>query len=436
MIARSAVVWTMKYGLPGLGLRIAGRRGELISRLVVDRTLRDDPFPAYDEIRAAGPLIHGRFVDATAHYAIANELLRSDIFQAGPTPAPSARLARLLDAALDPRALGPDDPPSLIAISGVQHARLRKLVSHAFTPRAIAALSTRVEEIAHQLLDELADRERFDLVDSYAALLPVTVITEILGVPASMRRQFLHWINHAALALEPALPWRDYRLAEAANRQSHAWFDEHIARLRRDPGDDLLSRMIQAVDGSDRLTDTELRVTALLVLGAGFETTVNLIGNAVALLLTHPAQLERLRAEPGGWPNAVEEVLRHDSPIQVTLRTPSVDTPVAGIPVPAGRPVVIMLAGANRDPAQFPDPHRFDTTRPNARDHLAFSAGPHFCLGAQLARLEAATALRVLFDRFPNLTLTAQPTRRTTRVLRGYHHLPVSQTQPARALPQ
>src|SRR5262249_36612290 len=205
------------------------------------------------------------------------------------------------------------------------------------------------------------------------------------------------------------------------------WFDEHIARLRAQPGEDLLSRMIQArvaAVGSDRLTDTELRVTALLVLGAGFETTVNLIGNAVALLLAHPDQLERLRREPESWPNAVEEVLRHDSPVQVTLRAPSADTTVAGIPVPAGRPVVIMLAGANRDPDTFPDPHRFDTQRPNARDHLAFSAGPHFCLGAQLARLEATTALRVLFERLPDLTLAARPTRRPTPVLHAYRQLP------------
>lgn len=428
MIARSAVVWTIKYGVPGLAMRIAARRGELISRVIVDPTLRDDPFPAYDEIRAAGALAHGRFLSATASYPIANELLRSDVFLAGPTPEPSPLLARLLAAALDPTAPGPDDPPSLLAIAPPQHTRLRRLVAHAFTPRAIAALSTRVEELANELLDDIMarDTDGFDLIDSYAALLPVTVIAEILGVPASMRRQFLSWVNHAALALEPGLAWRDFRRAEAAIQHSHAWFDQHIAKLRREPGDDLLSRMIQAGDGSDRLSDSELRATALLVLGAGFETTVNLIGNAVALLLAHPDQLARLTQEPEGWPNAIEEVLRYDSPVQITLRTPRVDTSVAGTPIPAGRPVIIMLAGADRDPDTFPDPHRFDTTRPNARDHLAFSAGPHFCLGAQLARLEASTALRALFERLPNLTLDGQPTRRSTKVLRGYQHLTLS----------
>jgi cytochrome P450 len=422
---RSALVWTIKYGLPGLGMRISGRRGELISRLVVDPSLRDNPFPVYDQIRAEGPLAKGRFVNATARYAVANELLRSEIFMAGPTPAPTARLGRLLDRALDPRAIGPDDPPSLLAIGGDRHARLRKLVSRAFTPRAIAALSARVEELAHELVDGI-EAGGFDLIGSYAAELPVTVIAEILGVPTGMRRQFRGWVDEVALQLEPALSWRDYRRADAATRASHAWLDQHIARLRREPGDDLLSRMIQAADGSDRLTDTELRVTALLVLGAGFETTVNLIGNAVALLLAHPDQLSRLQEEPEGWPNAVEEVLRIDSPVQVTLRSPSVDTTVAGVPVPAGRPVVIILGGANRDPETFPDPGRFDTTRANAREHLGFSAGAHFCLGAQLARLEAATALRVLFDRFPSLHLDGQPTRRGTRVLRGYQHLPLS----------
>lgn len=427
MIARSAATWALKYGLPGLALRIAARRGELIARLVRDPGLRDDPFPAYDEIRAAGALAHGRFVSATASYATAHELLRSDIFLPGPTRSPSSRVDRLLSAVVDQRALGPDDPPSLIAIGPPQHTRLRRLVSHAFTPRAIAALSARVEEVAHQLLDAIAAGKprTFDLIGSYAALLPVTVIAEILGVPTTMRHQFLGWVNHAALGLEPGLSWREYRRAHAAMRHSHAWLDRHIARLRRHPSDDLLSRMIQAVDGSDRLSDTELRSTALLVLGAGFETTLNLIGNAVALLLAHPDQLARLTAEPAGWANAVDEVLRHDSPVQMTLRISRTDTEVAGIPVPAGRPVAIMLGGANRDPNIFADPHRFDITRPNAREHLAFSSGPHFCLGAQLARMEATIALRALFEQFPDLTLDGPPTRRSTRVLRGYQHLPL-----------
>ncbi|GAA4537688.1 cytochrome P450 [Amycolatopsis samaneae] len=425
--ARSATAWVLKYGLTGLALRLGARQGDLLARSVVEPARRADPFPTYDEIRARGPLLTGRFVAGTASHAAANEILRSDRFLASPAVAPTKSLNRLLESLTDPHALGPVDPPSLLAISAPEHTRIRKLVAYAFTPRAINALSARVQELADGMLDTIAagNPSTVDLIDAYASLLPVTVIAEILGVPEELRQPFVKIVNEAALSLEPGLSYRDYRRATEATREGHRFLDEHIARLRRDPGDDLLSRMIAAADGSDRLSDTELRVTALLVLGAGFETTVNLIGNAVALLLAHPDQLDRLKAEPEGWANAVEEVLRYESPVQVTLRVSTADTTVAGLPVREGQAVVVMLGGANRDPAVFPEPNRFDTTRANAREHLAFSAGPHFCLGAQLARLEGATALRTLFERFPDLALDGTPTRRGTRVLRGYRRLPV-----------
>jgi cytochrome P450 len=201
---------------------------------------------------------------------------------------------------------------------------------------------------------------------------------------------------------------------------------DHIATLRRNPGDDLLSELVKINQDGDRLSDEELRVNTLLLLGAGFETTVNLIGNAVALLLEHRDQLEALQADPSGWPNAVDEVLRYDSPVQVTVRVANRATEVAGEPVPAGRAFVLMLGAANRDPEVFSDPDRFDVTRPDARLHLAFSAGIHYCLGAQLARLEAAIALQTLFERFPDLALAGTPVRRGTRVLHGFEHLPVA----------
>ena len=430
---RSATAWAIRYGLPGLVIRTSARRGDLIARTTVDPVLLADPFEAYDEMRARCPIVANRGISATAHHHVANRILRDDAFLAGPAPAPTRLLERVLSAAIDPRALGPSDPPSLLAIHPPQHARIRKLVSHAFTPRSIAALAPRIQDVAGELLDHVATGpERFDLIGDYAALLPVTVIAEIIGVPAGMRRQFLEWGNQAALTLDPGLSWRDYRSAERAIRESHDWLDLHIARLRRHPGSDLLSQLIAVRDGSDRLSDTELRVTTLLLLGAGFETTVNLIGNAVRLLLAHPDQLAALREKPEGWGNAVDEVLRYDSPVQITLRTAKADTEVAGQTIRAGRSVVVSLGGANRDPAVFTDPHRFDVTRPNAREHLAFSAGIHYCLGAQLARLEASIALQALFERFPSLALSGTPTRRGTRVLRGYEHLPVARaTQPS-----
>lgn len=424
---RSATVWTIRYGLPGMVIRAAARRGDLISRLVADPALRADPYPGYDQLRAHGELASNAVVSATTTHRVASAILRDEHFLASPGTGMSGPLDRVLTAAIDPKALGPVDPPSLLAIHPPRHTRIRKLVSRAFTPRAIAGLTERIREVADELLDRIeAGPDTFDLVDAYAARLPVTVIAEILGVPAGMRADFLRWGNEAAATLDPDLRWREFRRADRALRDINAWFVQHLAQLRREPGDNLLSRLVHISDNGDRLTEVELRVTAMLLLGAGFETTVNLIGNAVTLLLEHPDQLAALRADPSGWPNAVEEVLRYDSPVQVTLRLAGQATEIAGQPVPARRGVIVMLGGANRDPAVFTDPHTFDIGRTNARDHLAFSAGIHYCLGAQLARLESTIALRALFDRFNHLQLHGTPQRRRTRVLRGYARLPLS----------
>jgi cytochrome P450 len=184
-------------------------------------------------------------------------------------------------------------------------------------------------------------------------------------------------------------------------------------------------RSADALPEGERPSPVELRMIALLVLGAGFETTVNLISNAVARLDEHPDQRDRCLADPALWDNAVEEVLRHDSPVQLTGRTAVRDTSVAGVDLPAGTTVLLLLGGANRDPAVFEDPDRLDVTRPNAAEHLAFSLGAHFCLGAQLARLEARVALRELYARYPRLRVAGTPVRKQTQVLRGYEHLPV-----------
>jgi len=424
--ARSALVWGIRFGLPGFGLRTAARRGDLISRITADPQLRADPFAAYDELRAQGPLPRNRFVAATSSHAAAVSILRGEEFEAGQQPLESGLLGRLVTAAMDPQTRGPLDPPSLLAIHPPQHSRIRKLASRAFSAKAVAAYEGRVRDIADELLARVADRGgSFDLIESYASLLPVTVIAEILGVPTENRREFLAWGNDAALLLDPDLSWRQYRRAAEGTRLLVRWFGGHIDRLRENPGDDLLSRLVHLTEDGDRLSDEELLAMGMLLLVAGFETTVNLIGNGAALLLRHPDQLARLRAEPGGWAGAVEEILRYDSPVQATLRTARSDTKVSGVAVTAGQPVVVMLGGANRDPDVFGDPHAFDVTRANARDHLAFSSGIHYCIGAQLARLEGAVALRALFERFGEVTLDGPPSRRGTRVLRGYQRLPL-----------
>jgi cytochrome P450 len=214
-------------------------------------------------------------------------------------------------------------------------------------------------------------------------------------------------------------------VAEGELAAMQRWMTGHLEHLRREPGDNVLSALVHSRSAEGRLTEDELTSTALLVLAAGFETTVNLIGNGAALLTAHPQQLEVLRSEPARWTNAVDEVLRHDSPVQRTGRIAHRDTTVAGEPVRAGTAIVIQLGGANRDPAVFADPNRFDITRANAADHVAFSSGIHYCIGAGLARMEGEVGLRALFDRFPDLAPTAPPHRRPTRVLRGFDAMPV-----------
>jgi cytochrome P450 len=424
---RELAAWSVAHGLQRRFLRRAAARGDLMARLATDPAYYDDPYPSYERLRATGRIVRNGFVAGTVDHAVANAILRSDDFSTGQGQAElPAPLRRLHTMVRDPDTLSPVDPPSMLVVDPPVHTRYRRLVARAFTARKVGRMADRVQDVADRLLDDLESEPAFDLVDRYAAQLPVAVIADILGVPDDERSQVLGWGNHAATTLDPGLSWRQYREASAALREMHTWFARHLERLRRDPGDDLLSQVIQDPEAVD-LSQIELHAIGLLVLGAGFETTVNLIGNAVALLDEHPDQLGWLQ-EGGsdGWADAVEEVLRYDTPVQLTMRSAVRDTEVAGEQVRAGEPVLVYLGGANRDPAVFADPDDFDVRRSNAGEHVAFSAGVHFCLGASLARLEATVALRSLYGRYPDLHVAGRPERRTTRVLRGWEHLPVS----------
>jgi cytochrome P450 len=425
---RSFVTWSLTHGVQRRGLVHAARRGDLSAQLISDPATAVDPFAHYERMRQHGPILSGAALSSTVDHAAANHILRSEDFGTGAGHAELPPfLRRAFERAADPYALSPVDPPSLLALDPPRHTWHRKLVSRAFTARRIAQLHETIERVAEELLDEIEQDPRggpFDLVERYAGRLPVAVIAQMLGVPAHEHDRLLEWGNRAAVTLDPGLTFAGYRDAESALRRMHHWFDEHVARLRRAPGDDLLSQLA-VLEGVEALTPLELRAIGLLVLGAGFETTVNLIGNAVVDLEAHPEQRALVLAEPERWPDVVEEVLRFDSPVQLTMRSALRDTVVAGAPVRAGTAMLVLLGGANRDPQVFADPARFDITRPNADQHLAFSAGVHFCLGASLARLEASTALRALYTRFPDLELAGTPARRGTRVLRGWEHVPV-----------
>ncbi|WP_308282881.1 cytochrome P450 [Pseudonocardia nigra] len=428
---RRAMRWGVRHGLIARAVQKKLQTGDLGVRLMADPVAIADPFPHYDALRAQGRLVDNGLVLNTAHHDLATAVLRSADFgvveaPSGPAPAP----LRLAVRAAGRGPLGPVEPPSMLAVDPPDHTRYRKLVTRAFSARVVAALRSRTEEIATELLDTMAARAgtdggRADLIDDYASLLPATVIAEMLGAPVEMRRQFLDWGAGAALSLDAGLTYRDFRRSERDLESLHRWMLGHFAHIRRNPGDNILSALVHAHDEEGRLTEDELSSIAMLLLAAGFETTVNLIGNGAALLTAHPEQLELLRAEPSHWPGAVDEVLRYDSPVQRTGRVAQRDTEVAGERVRRGRVVVTLLGGANRDPAVFTDPHRFDVTRENAGSHVAFSSGIHYCLGAGLAKMEGEVGLRALFDRFPALTPAAPPHRRPTRVLRGYDAMPV-----------
>lgn len=426
---RTAVRWTLQHGLPRMLMRRAARAGDPQARLIVDPSTRDNPFVLHDAVRARGPIVRGRLTYVTATHSVVREVLRSEDFRAGDISAVFPwPLNRVYDWAHDPSILHPIEPPSLLAVEPPEHTRYRRQVSRVFTARAVEGLRPRIQVLADELLDTLATRDprgTVDLVDRFATLFPVTVIAEILGVPQAERAEVLAYGGGAAPSLDLGLSWHEYRHVDESLRAFDAWLGKHLQRLRHNPGTDLLSQLVTLDDDGDRLSEAELRATAGLLLAAGFETTVNLLGSGTELLLRHPAQLAVLNDEPGGWPNAVEEILRVESPVQLTARSALRETEVAGTVVPAGQRVVTLLAGANRDPAVFTDPHTFDVQRPNAKDHLSFSGGRHYCLGASLARLEGEIGLRTLFQRFPDIALAPGATRRRTRVLRGWEHLPV-----------
>ncbi|SOD94408.1 cytochrome P450 [Blastococcus haudaquaticus] len=429
--ARTVVRWGVRHGLPAVLLDRGARGGDPVGRLLRNPAVRDDPHPLYEELRARGSLSPSSIGLVTASHAVASEILRSDRFGVGWDRSQAPRLIRwALRFGDELDATGVAEPPSMLVVDPPDHTRFRRLVGRAFTPRATAAFEPVVQRTADTLLDAL-ERDpgtrsgEIDLIDAYAAQLPVLVIADLLGVPTERRADFLRWGAAAAATLDPGLPFRRYVAAERALRAMHAFLREHFARLRRDPGDDLVSRLVGLPD-DEALTERELHATVMLLLGAGFETTMNLLGNGVALLDAHREQWEALRVAPTGWDGAVEEILRFDSPVQLTGRTVKDGGTLAGRPVRAGTRVTVLLGAANRDPEVFREPGRFDVGRANARDHLAFSAGIHYCVGAGLARLEGVVGLRTLSERFPHLRVTGRPVRRDLRTLRGFEHLPVT----------
>lgn len=319
-----------------------------------------------------------------------------------------------------------DVPKSMLGSDPPDHTRLRTLVNKAFTPRTIRQLTSRIHELVDGLLDDVEHRGEMEAITEFAYPLPITVIAEMLGVPSVDRDFFRDASQKIAVALGPIEDMQVAMRALEGRNQLIEYFNALIPQRRADPRDDLLTALLQVEDAGDVLSHGELLAMLLLLLVAGHETTVNLIGNGLLALLRHPDQLERLRTEDGIGRQAVEELLRYDSPVQMTGRIAKVDVEVGGVEIKAGQFVSTIVASANRDPEVFTDPDTLDLTR-DPCNHLSFSAGIHFCLGAQLARLEGQIALTTIAKRFPNVALATEDlTWRPAPILRGLEALPVT----------
>ncbi|HEY6795316.1 MAG TPA: cytochrome P450, partial [Kineosporiaceae bacterium] len=295
--------WFPRHGLARVAIARSARGGDLRARMMGDASAVAEPFAMYEQIRRQGRLVQGRLMRTTVDHEICGQILRSDAFG---SPVNLARMPRPLRALAgifsDQLTLGPVDPPSMLVVDPPDHTRYRRLVSRVFTPRAVEALRRRIEEISDETLDDVAARGAsgavVDLVPTLAAPLPVTVIAEVLGIPVDRRDELLRWAGGVAPALDIGLRYREFVNVERSTRAFNQFMHEHLERLAQQPGDDILSRLVALEADGERLTHVEVMAVAGLLLGAGFETTVNLIGNGVVTLLRHPDQLRRLRDDP------------------------------------------------------------------------------------------------------------------------------------------
>lgn len=399
-----------------------------VDQAVANPEVRIDPYAQYAEWRARGPLFYDSAwngwtvtgYDAVAALLRDNRLGadRSDIFFGS---LDSTRRANLTYLARIQRAMMLfADPP--------RHTRLRGLVNRAFTPRVVMSLRDAIQQVVDGLLDAVANQGTMDLIQDLAYPLPTMVIAKLLGVPPDDRVQLKAWSDDFARfigggAMDQEIPER----ADASVRAMSAYLKEIVAAKRRAPGVDLISGLLGAAERGDVLDEDELYATCILVLIAGHETTTNLIGNGVLALLLHPGERSRLLAEPALMSGAIDEILRYDSPVQVTSRVVRESFNWQGHAFELGQFVDLWLGAANRDPARFPEPDRFDISRADNR-HLAFGYGAHFCVGAPLARLEGKLAVSALLCRFGDMSLAGDGQSllyHDTTVFRALTTLPV-----------
>ncbi|MET7309335.1 cytochrome P450 [Streptomyces sp. NPDC005571] len=401
--------------------------GKLIGALMSAEG-KSNPYPIYREARELGPVTQIAphwFLVST--YAEVREAMRSSAYLKNrysnvDEKQQAVRRAHRSIQLFDESVLLQDAP---------EHGRMRKVLGEAFTPRRIAAMEGKIQQVVDQLLDALAERasagQVVDFMEDFAVRVPLTVICDLMGVPREDWSRFRPLAVDLNATLEMLTDEPQLAAADAAAAELDTYFSDLIERRRAEPRDDLISILLTAADGeAGQLDSRELLANLELLLVAGFETTTNLLGNALAVLFDHPEVRENLLAGKFTYSQFIEEVLRFDAPVQHMIR--SAGEPgmkLAGVPIPVGAELVMLMGSANRDPLRFPDPDTFNPARPDNQP-LSFGGGAHYCIAAGLARLEGATALSRLLARFPRITRVGTPIRADRHGLRGFRELPVA----------
>jgi len=387
---------------------------------------RNNPYPLLEELRTKEPIHRDEQLKRwflTRHDDV-DRVVNDRTMSADPRKAGPDTYMNLFRGEL-----GTDDAdyqPSILFLDPPDHTRLRGLVTKAFTPRSIEKMRPRIQEIVDELLDAVAGEDSFDLMDKFAMPLPTIVIAEMLGVDPADQADFKRWSDDSVMGFNPMLTEEERKVVEAAGNAMYEYLVAAVEKRRNEPGDDLISSMIAVEEAGDQLTNQEIVTMSSLLLAAGNVTTTDLIGNGVLAFLKHPKELQKLRNDPSLIKNGVEEILRYDGPVVNTGRIVIEDSvDIDGCPIPKGDSILTSLAGANHDPAVYPDPDVFNITREDTHHH-AFGGGIHYCLGAPLARIEAEVALGTLFGRFPHLRLADEPLEyRRLPTFRGLIRLPV-----------
>jgi len=364
---------------------------------------RDDPYPMYAEMRERAPWLRSSLTRGwvVSRYDDVVAVLRDSRFSAlDRNNRNHAKFRKRLEEA-GVLAAGEEENFSMLRSDPPEHTRLRTLVNKAFTPRAIDRWRGRIGNVVDELLDRAAKRGRLEVVEEFAAPVPMQVISEMLGVPGEDREQFRAWSNDVVRTLGFATI-EDMHAWRRASRELRAYLSGVAEQRRAEPRDDLISGLVRAEEAGDRLSEDDLLSTCELLLVAGNETTTNLISNSLVALLRNPDALQAVRDDPAMLGSGIDELLRYDSPVQATSRIALDDLEICGRRCARGEELLLLLGAANRDPSAFDDPDRLDLARGDTR-HLAFGHGIHFCLGAQLARLEARVAVGALVERFPSL---------------------------------